>query len=42
MRTSKIGRDDLAAKNNHGTWYDVEAVAIALFTAKPQVAKQIL
>jgi hypothetical protein len=42
MRTSEIGKDELVAKNNHGTWYDVQAVAIALFTEQPQLAKQIL
>lgn len=29
-------------KNNHGTWCDVQAVAISLFTDQPQPAKQIL
>jgi Alginate lyase len=42
MRTSKIGMEELAARNNHGTWYDVQAVAISLFTEQPQLAKQIL
>lgn len=42
MRTSKIGQEELVAKNNHGTWYDVQAVAIALFTEQPQLAKQLL
>ncbi|HET6228767.1 MAG TPA: alginate lyase family protein [Longimicrobiaceae bacterium] len=31
MRTHKYGRDEHAATNNHGTWYDAQAVGIALF-----------
>ncbi|MGF6925695.1 hypothetical protein QFZ48_001195 [Chitinophaga sp. W2I13] len=42
MRTSKIGKEELAAKNNHGTWYDVQAVAMALFTGQQALAKQLL
>lgn len=42
MRSSKIGREELVAKNNHGTWYDVQAVAISLFTEQPELAKELL
>ncbi|HEY9261485.1 alginate lyase family protein [Chitinophaga sp.] len=42
MLTSKIGKEELVANNNHGTWYDVQAVSMALFTEQPQLAKQIL
>jgi hypothetical protein len=31
MRESKNGRDEAAAKNNHGTWYDVQLVTYLLF-----------
>jgi hypothetical protein len=42
MRTSPIGLDEADELNNHGTWYDVQQVAIALFTAQPELARQIL
>lgn len=42
MRTSPIGLDEADEHNNHGTWYDVQTVAMALFTAQPELAKTIL
>ncbi|TWV93001.1 alginate lyase family protein [Chitinophaga pinensis] len=42
MRTSPIGQDEADELNNHGTWYDVQQVAIALFTEQPALAKQML
>lgn len=42
MRTSPIGRDEADEENNHGTWYDVQAVAIALFTGQSDLAANIL
>ncbi|MFY0254751.1 alginate lyase family protein [Chitinophaga sp. 30R24] len=42
MRNSPIGKEEAEEKNNHGTWYDVQAVAIALFTEQPALAKEIL
>lgn len=42
MRTSPIGRDEADEENNHGTWYDVQAVAIALFTEQHNLAANIL
>lgn len=42
MRTSPIGQDEADELNNHGTWYDVQQVAIALFTGQPALAKQLL
>ena len=32
MLTSKNGKEEYAAKNNHGTWFYVQAVDFALFT----------
>ena len=31
LTTSKIGLGEEVASNNHGTWYDVQAVSLALF-----------
>lgn len=42
MRSSPIGLDEADEHNNHGTWYDVQTVSIALFTGQPALAKEIL
>ncbi|MCF2494143.1 alginate lyase family protein [Dyadobacter chenhuakuii] len=42
MRTSPIGLDEADEHNNHGTWYDVQTVSMALFTGQPDLAKEIL
>ena len=42
LTTSKIGRGEAAASNNHGTFYDVQATALALFVGKTNEAKAIL
>src|SRR5215203_6566441 len=41
MLTSKNGRDEHAAKNNHGTWYYVPVIDFALFTGDKTKAKQL-
>jgi hypothetical protein len=42
LLTSKNGNDEHAAKNNHGTWYYVQAVDFALFTGNKSKALQLV
>ena len=42
LLTSAPGKDEAAAKNNHGTWFDVQASQIALALGRKDVAKRIL
>ena len=42
MLESKHGRDEAAARNNHGTFYDVQVVSFALFLGKKSFAKSVL
>jgi len=42
LRESAEGRAEAKAQNNHGTWYDVQVAAFALFAGRDDVAKQIL
>ncbi len=42
MRTSDKGKDEDAAKNNHGTWYDLQVTDFALFLGDRQLAVDTL
>jgi hypothetical protein len=42
MQESKNGRAEAAAKNNHGTYYDIQAASFALFLGNQTLASDIL
>jgi hypothetical protein len=42
LLTSPLGQMEGQAPNNHGTWYDVQVVALARFTGRDDVAQQVL
>jgi hypothetical protein len=42
LLTSEIGKAEQDAKNNHGNWYDVQIVSMALYTGRTDLAKQTL
>jgi hypothetical protein len=42
MATSPIGRQERAAKNNHGLWYDYQITAFSLFAGMEDVARTVV
>ena len=42
LLTSKNGKDEAAAENNHGTWYDAQVAALAIYVGRPEIARQTL
>ena len=42
MLTHEYGVDEDNQHNNHGTWYDVQILAAAVFTGRPALAKKII
>ena len=42
MRESKCGKEEAAAKNNHGTFYDATLVTLALYVGDKELAKKVL
>lgn len=42
MLTHPYGKDERRTRNNHGTWYDVQAVCYALFAGRDELAREIL
>lgn len=41
LQTSKNGKEEEAAKNNHGTWYDVQLMALAEYTGQNDLARKV-
>ncbi len=42
MQTAPTGRQERAARNNHGLWYDYQLAAFALFARQPDLARDVL
>lgn len=42
LLNSDAGKDECAARNNHGTWYDVQAAELALCLGRNDVARRII
>ena len=42
LRESDLGLREGQAKNNHGTWYDVQVASLALATGQTEVAAEVL
>ena len=42
MQTSKIAQKEMNARNNHGVWYDAQALAMALFVDSADLADRIV
>ncbi|HEY0550838.1 MAG TPA: alginate lyase family protein [Verrucomicrobiae bacterium] len=41
-QTSKNGKDEQAAKNNHGSWYDSQISHLALFVGETNLARRVI
>lgn len=41
LLTSKNGKDEAKALNNHGSWYDAQVVAFALFVGQDELARKV-
>lgn len=42
LQTSELGKKECQAKNNHGSWYHVQALRIALFLGQTELARELL
>jgi hypothetical protein len=42
LRSSPAGKEEQECRNNHGTWYDAQSAAIAMFVGDRALAKEIV
>jgi hypothetical protein len=42
LRTSTNGREEKSQTNNHGTWYDAQVAALALFVGDTRLARSVI
>jgi hypothetical protein len=42
LQKSRNGREEAGARNNHGTWYEVQLVAMLLYTGRPAEVRALL
>ncbi len=42
LLNSDHGQDEAVHPNNHGTWYDVQTAALAIFTERDSIAEQLV
>ena len=42
MQTAPTGKEERAAENNHGIWFDDQLATFALFARKPALAKSVI
>jgi hypothetical protein len=42
LQTSPQGKEEAAAKNNHGTWYDAQLASLALFVGDSALARSTI
>lgn len=42
LRDSPLGVEERAARNNHGSWYDAQVAALALFVGDSALARQVI
>jgi hypothetical protein len=42
LRSDPMAQDESSEKNNHGTWYDAQVAAIAMFVGERETARQIV
>lgn len=42
LRNSEFGRKESNARNNHGSWYHVQAIRIALFLDQKELARELV
>lgn len=42
LRTSRNGKEEAAAKNNHGTWYDAQLLSLMLYVGRRDEARAVI